>query len=162
MIVSDLLPAIDFSDRVLQRTENWVSPAPNQFSTNPVAESDTVLEFGTHAKEPASMKIIPTISDKPKTQGITSLNDTIPEQIDIDRAEPQPTTQPTFKLKDRELKVFQTLFYQPCQANTPGQIKWLNFLHAISKTGFTYQKLGGSAWQFTPSSFRCDTSYQLP
>jgi hypothetical protein len=33
----------------------------------------------------------------------------------------------------------------------PGEIPWLDFLHAMSAAGFTSEKLYGSVWQFNPT-----------
>ncbi|KAF7881482.1 hypothetical protein EAF00_011851 [Botryotinia globosa] len=50
------------------------------------------------------------------------------------------------------MRVFNTLFFQPGQNNTPGDVPWVEFLKAMGEMGFAAQKLYGSVWQFTPAS----------
>lgn len=48
----------------------------------------------------------------------------------------------------RALKVFRVLFYNPDVTSSPGEIPWNDFIHAMTCTGFSAQKLQGSIWQF--------------
>jgi hypothetical protein len=50
----------------------------------------------------------------------------------------------------RALKVFNTLFFNPAVASTPGEVSWNDFTYALVSTGkFAAEKMYGSVWQFT-------------
>ena len=67
----------------------------------------------------------------------------------------------TFKLKSRAFKVFKCLFYNPAQADLPGEVSWADFLFAMGATGFAPEKLFGSVWQFTPTGLDVERSIQF-
>lgn len=69
--------------------------------------------------------------------------------------------QPRFPVDKRSLKVFSTLFFQPSQTAQSGEIAWTDFLHAMSGTAFSVQKLYGSVWQFTPAEFGRQAQYPV-
>ncbi|PHH59720.1 hypothetical protein CDD81_2638 [Ophiocordyceps australis] len=49
----------------------------------------------------------------------------------------------------RALKVFRTVFQDAMTIQTPGEVVWQDFVHAMTSTGyFTAEKMYGSAWQF--------------
>jgi hypothetical protein len=50
----------------------------------------------------------------------------------------------------RALKVFKTIFFAPSITATPGEIKWPDFLHAMTSVNLTPEKLYGSVWHFNP------------
>lgn len=66
-----------------------------------------------------------------------------------------------FSVDARALKVFRTLFYTPSTSNTPGEVKWDDFLWAMTCTHFRPEKLHGSAWQFTPNGLDVETPIQF-
>lgn len=45
--------------------------------------------------------------------------------------------------------------------NQPGDTPWTDFLHAMVSTGFSAQKLQGSAWQFTPHNLDVEQPIQF-
>ena len=47
------------------------------------------------------------------------------------------------------------------EPNSPGEIPWSDFLHAMSHTGFEIEKLYGSTWQFTPTKLDVERSIQF-
>ncbi|PVH81923.1 hypothetical protein DL98DRAFT_621426 [Cadophora sp. DSE1049] len=73
----------------------------------------------------------------------------------------QPDMQPTLNVDKRALKVFNTLFYTPNQTSRPGEIPWIDFLRAMTSTGFAVQKLYGSILQFTPTKLDVERSIQF-
>jgi hypothetical protein len=149
----ELIPALDFSDRILQRTSDWIPVALN-ISTKIDVVFDEIPGFRENHEPTSSSKIaLPTPKIKLKTRGTNSDESLfVPKES---RENGQLEKRQIHKLKPRDLKVFRTLFHQPSQKNATavGQVKWLDFVHAMASigTGFTYQKLGGSAWQFTPT-----------
>ncbi|ERF73677.1 hypothetical protein EPUS_00930 [Endocarpon pusillum Z07020] len=58
----------------------------------------------------------------------------------------------------RAFKVFSTLFHVPNLTDTPGDVAWPDFLHAMASTGFQVVKLYGSVWQFTPTKLDVENS----
>jgi hypothetical protein len=47
--------------------------------------------------------------------------------------------------------VFMSIFHSPFLADPSEEIAWLDFLHAMAATGFMFERLCGSVWQFTPT-----------
>lgn len=143
--LGDLFPALDFSDRELQRTREWKPVASRQAGLLEALLSSSAFKHGT---EQTSKKFdVAAIKNKVKTRGASTETGQ-----DVALSAP-PGKQGSFKLKPRSLQVFQTLFYQPSETLVLGQIKWLDFVHAMTVgLGFTYQHLQGSAWQFAPPS----------
>ncbi|KAF2000517.1 hypothetical protein P154DRAFT_434676 [Amniculicola lignicola CBS 123094] len=69
--------------------------------------------------------------------------------------------QPTFHLDRRAYKVFKTLFHQPSSTDTPSEIQWVDFLHAMVATAFSAEKLQGSAWHFQPKNLDIERGIQF-
>ncbi|KAE9965791.1 hypothetical protein EG328_009400 [Venturia inaequalis] len=152
--IGDWMPAMDFSDRTLQRTSDWEpvekeiiddgSPAPSLDTGfgSPLCQEGEAISFRTAASE---------MKSKPKSRGTGRTEHTPFIQAQIQVLEEQVPGKPRlFHLKERDLKVFHGLFYQPSNENAVGKIKFHDFLHAMSSVGFSYQKMGGSAWLFVP------------
>lgn len=57
---------------------------------------------------------------------------------------------PTFTLPRRAHKVFGALFPNSSNPSQGGEVKWSEFLHAMTSIGFAAEKLYGSVWHFTP------------
>lgn len=152
----EVIPALDFSDRELQRTKNWIPPVRGgKYPSQAISHEPSFLS-GPHIEDVGLTKYASsTIKEKVKTRGTNPQGEVLaPEEQDapvIEETAAGPAT--VIKIKARDLKVFQTLFHQPSQdALTLGQVKWLDFVHAMASSGFEYQSLGGSAWQFVSSS----------
>jgi len=62
-----------------------------------------------------------------------------------------PEKPPKFEVDARALKVFKTIFFTPSISATPGEIKWPDFLHAMTSVGFAPEKLYGCVWHFSPT-----------
>jgi len=160
--------------RTLQRTPDWIELAPKvsledkkkkkkKKKGTQVEELMQGLELRSESTID-SKEAIQQQKDKVKTRGTAdaaaektlvkkSTNDTdVSSQIDH---------QPTFKLDKRALKVFSALFYQPSESSQPGEIPWIDFLHAMRETGFTAAKMGGSAWHFSPVNSDLGRSIQF-
>lgn len=79
-----------------------------------------------------------------------------------DNNQPVPTdVQPTFVVDARAHKVFRTLFSNPETTSSPGEIKWTDFLHAMTSVGFMAEKLYDSAWQFRPIRLNAERPIQF-
>lgn len=92
-----------------------------------------------------------TEKTKIKTKGLATgssppTEPATPATTTKDEEQPKP---PTVAVDARALKVFRTLFFNPGVTSSPGEVPWLDFVHAMTSTGqFTAEKLYGSAWQF--------------
>jgi len=155
-------------DRILQRTPDWIEPAPKVPSKNKkggaqVEELMQGLELRSeNTIENQEMK--QRQRDKIKTRGTAvaaaekaGAKDSTKE-ADISS---HVDHQPTFKLDKRALKVFSTLFYQPSASSIPGEIPWNDFLHAMREMGFTAAKMYGSVWHFSPANSDLGRSIQF-
>jgi hypothetical protein len=87
-------------------------------------------------------------ASKSKTHGLASFSDDIERPGNPDNQ--GSDHQPCFRLDKRACRVFRNLFHSPESRDQAGEIPWADFLHAMVSTGFSAQKLQGSAWQFTP------------
>ena len=142
----------------LQRTSPWVEPSKIILSEGakslhvPFAELELNrrrLTEQTTTKEEPTTKLKPKPKTKVKTRPVAAAVG--PQINDQDADEPgthDDTT--TFAVDARALKVFKTIFFTPSISATPGDIKWTDFLHAMTSTGFTPEKLYGSVWHFSP------------
>lgn len=153
-------------DRQLYRT-----PAFVEIAEEPRIESEAIdqeslhdsirhmqlnVERGTDGTSSGG-SILPA-KTKIRTRGIAR-----PESPNI---EPEDTTldsEPKIQVGKRASKVFSLLFPSPSssQSTQPGEIPWLDFLHAMCSTGFITEKLYGSVWQFTPTNLDVERSIQF-
>ncbi|CAI6332881.1 unnamed protein product [Periconia digitata] len=62
----------------------------------------------------------------------------------------QSDNQPIFHVDARALKVFRALFYTPSVSESPGDVAWNDFLHAMVSTGFQPEKFYCGVSHFTP------------
>jgi hypothetical protein len=90
----------------------------------------------------------PQVKAKVKTRGDTQLSEMTRADDEPERA--AEDAQPVYHVNRNIYKVFRTLFFVPSQTEQPGEVAWTDFLKAMKETGFTFQKLYGSVWQFTP------------
>ncbi|RDI78631.1 hypothetical protein Vi05172_g11353 [Venturia inaequalis] len=148
--LAEFLPALNFAGRVLQRTPDFVMQIPPTITV----DQPSSAELSTHLQQVAATinsDFSPAQKIKLKTRGANT-TDPVQETEESKAQDDQTASKQVFSLKARDHKVFRALFYQPSQDTTLGQIKWYDFLHAMISVGFTAQKLGGSAWQFTPTT----------
>ncbi|MCJ1396236.1 hypothetical protein MMC18_009125 [Xylographa bjoerkii] len=105
-----------------------------------------------------SSVVVPKENLKIKTRGAARDSPPTVEQA----AEDQPDHQPSFAVGKRALKVFSVLFYTPsAESDIPGEVPWLDFVHAMNSVGFAALKLYGSVWQFTPTKLDVERSIQF-
>ena len=144
-------------DRQVQRTPEWVDPVKDPRK----ATEDTVevlykplSQLGIGVEERIHRDIISEgpipAKVKNKTRGAARLpeSETTP---DLSEERQKLDIQPQFAVGKRAFKVFSILFHNPYLADTPGEVPWNDFLHAMAVTGFAPEKLYGSVWQFTPT-----------
>jgi hypothetical protein len=147
----DLIPAMEFTDHTLQRTSNWKLIRGRARRENTPRQDDGPVCSLRCPEGGSNENIVPAVKNKPKTRGKAPTTHFPLDQAQTQAKEKQSLAeQSIFWLKERDLKVFHCLFYQPLNEDALAKIKWLDFVHAMSSVGVTYQKLGGSAWQFTP------------
>jgi hypothetical protein len=155
------------SQRVPQRTPEWIEPAkapkPGAAAPDisilrkPLSELHFQLEQST--ERTINREKLSAPKAKVKSRGAAQLVETTSETEPLDRH--RPDTQPTFTVDNRALKTFKTLFFTPSTSSQPGEMAWGDFLHAMSSTGFTAEKLYGSVWQFTPTRLDVERSIQF-
>lgn len=149
--LAEFIPALDFAGRVLQRTPDFAVQIPPTIKLDQPSNPGFLAHFQESAANSTHNDFSPARKIKLKTR-VTNTTDPVPKSGDSNTQESQTISKQIFSLKARDHKVFRTLFYQPSQDTTLGQIKWFDFLHAMISVGFKAQKLGGSAWQFTPTT----------
>lgn len=155
------------SQRVLQRTPEWIEPAkvPKPGTAAPDISilrkplSELYFQLEQSTERTINREKLSAPKAKVKTRGAAQSVETTPETEPLDRH--RPDTQPTFTVDNRALKTFKTLFFTPSTSSQPGEVAWGDFLHAMSSTGFTAEKLYGSVWQFTPTRLDVERSIQF-
>ncbi|KAH7075133.1 hypothetical protein FB567DRAFT_453048 [Paraphoma chrysanthemicola] len=143
------------SERTLQRTSPWVESDNTSAKLAQARAPEYIyIPFANHIHDPT--KQITGVFDR-----LTIINNMekfrTPKTVHmIDKREKHDPPfrsevhMQSFQVDKRALKVFRTLFHSPLSYDQPGEIPWTEFLHAMVKTGFSAQKLSGSAWQFIP------------
>lgn len=158
--------------RLLQRTPEWVEPESKQGKKGAPA-NDTIealckplseIYFDLERRTESTTKKDPAAHQsktKQKTRGVgapepSTANDATAQSnlISLDQ-------QPTFEVDARALKVFRTIFYTPSSNSNPGEVPWMDFVHALVSTGFKHEKLYGSIWQFSPTRLDVERSIQF-
>lgn len=140
--------------RPVQRTPAWIkplkskSPPGSQDLHIPLAELELErrnLTEHTTLKNEQTLKL----KTKSKTRGVAIPGEA---QVVIQEGPEQDIQEnkPAFAVDARSLRVFKTIFFTPSISATPGEIKWVDFLHAMVSVGFEPEKLYGSVWHFTP------------
>ncbi|KAJ4359588.1 uncharacterized protein N0V89_000143 [Didymosphaeria variabile] len=160
----DLVAHLLSKDRAIQRTPEWLE---TENIRKPIQQDEYVYQPFSRLLHDRSKQITGTFdrtssSDKaakPKTKGIAAPNaDAHPPETPLEA--PEPTI---ISVDKRAYKVFRTIFHSPNNPDTPGEIPWTDFLHAMVAAGFSAEKLYGSAWSFTPkvSSVGVERSIQF-
>jgi hypothetical protein len=154
------------SERTLKRTPEWIEPekiseiSPQNVDieslVKPLSDMYFDLELRTERTVDRSSRSVQPAA-RAKTKGTpASSAPTIPTPA-ADKAD----TQHTFQLDNRSFKVFRALFHTPSLGSTPGEVPWMDFLHAMVSTGFEPQKLYGSVWMFSPTGLDVERSIQF-
>lgn len=157
-----------------ERTPAWIEP-PKVEKAGPQADdhcSSVASSFGglfiDAQKDSCSMRPAAPKA-KIKTRGVARAPPPEPAETERRRlatsasestASPSSSSSPTdvtppeekLKVDRRALAVFETLFHRPSPGAQPGEVAWAEFTHAMHRVGFGVEKLGGSAWQFTPGA----------
>jgi hypothetical protein len=162
---SELVEGIS-GERTLQRTPPWKEPDhASRTTTSPQEAEYLYMPIPNSLHDPTKQitgvfdKLAIVANEKTKTQGTGPRETGAQEVVAVpDVAE---DVQPTFRLDQRAHKVFRTLFHSPMLRNQPGETPWSDFLHAMASTGFSVQKLQGSAWQFTPQNLDVEQPIQF-
>ncbi|KAK7703128.1 hypothetical protein SLS57_011071 [Botryosphaeria dothidea] len=153
--------------RILQRTPEWVEPA--KAPQKPAGDIDSLrkplselyfdLERRTEHTIDRSGASAPRTKEKTRGSAQTSDEVATPSVEPLERH--LPDKRPSFAVDKRAHKVFSTLFYTPSASSQPGEVAWTDFLHAMTSTGFTPEKLYGSVWQFSPTKLDVERSIQF-
>ncbi|GJJ74588.1 hypothetical protein EMPS_06946 [Entomortierella parvispora] len=156
------------SDRTLQRTPDWVEPAPavsvQEKKKKEVQVEELMLGLELRSESTTdNNEMKQQQKEKVKTRGTAASAETslAPETTEETDDSAPVDQEPTFKLDSRALKVFSTLFHQPSMTSLPGEIPWIDFLYAMRKMGFTETKMYGSVWHFSPVGTDLGRSIQI-
>ncbi|KAF2795446.1 hypothetical protein K505DRAFT_406918 [Melanomma pulvis-pyrius CBS 109.77] len=149
----DFIQTLLTGGRVMQRTPPWVDVPTEAARGPPSPQADYIYEPLSQTLHESSKQITGAFDklsistkEKPKTRGIAM---PIEEPAEPDLALENDLKQ-VISLDKRSYKVFKTIFHSPNSPDHPGEIAWVDLLHAIVAAGFSAEKLHGSAWQFTP------------
>ncbi|EPE03056.1 hypothetical protein F503_08670 [Ophiostoma piceae UAMH 11346] len=161
--------------RLLQRTPEWVEPppkAPKEAGSGADALAGSLAAVHVHSGPPPSSSRKDVLAEaaarsakaKAKTRGQARgqhVANTDDNDTDTGTQPPVPDVQPRIAVDARALKVLRILFFDPAANTTPGEVAWLDFLHALQATGFVAQKLYGSVWHFQPMTLDVERSIQF-
>lgn len=152
----DLVAHLLRSDRAIQRTSEWIERGRSK---------SAITEEREHAYKPFSTVFHDATKQVTGTFDRASLSDKAPKVKARGTAAPTSDEEPqpgiahesnevasTFDVDKRAHKVFRSLFHSPNNPDTPGEIPWPDFFHAMVSIGFSAEKLHGSAWSFTPQT----------
>jgi hypothetical protein len=132
--------------RILQRTAPWEEPKVTKGTKASVTDQQFELELRTQRTIGTDGKT--AVKTKSKKRGTARTeNDAASGNAARDN-EPEDKV---FTVNKRVYKVFTALFHSPSSPDRPGEIAWQDFLQAMAATGFMFEKLYGSVWQFTPT-----------
>jgi hypothetical protein len=134
--------------RILQRTAPWVEPAKEVKGTKAYA-ADQHLELELRTQRTIGPDGNFAAKVKEKKRGTARVEPD--NSSSLKTATNEEVKEKKFTVNKRVYKVFTTLFHSPNSPDRPGEIVWQDFLHAMAATGFMFEKLYGSVWQFTPT-----------
>ncbi|KAF2108677.1 hypothetical protein BDV96DRAFT_616222 [Lophiotrema nucula] len=161
----DLVEHLLTKERILQRTPPWTAPTKPTQVSHTLANQDYNYEYLSPTLHDSTKDITGNFNklsvaskQKTKTHGIADptigSSEILQQPVSIEE-------QQIFRVDKRTYKVFKTIFHSPNSPDQPGEIPWIDFLYAMSCTGFSAEKLHGSAWHFTPCKTKlsgCDRS----
>lgn len=159
----------DISRVLSEHRELYSTPAWTELPEESKVESESQQPEPSHwparpfslSTEHESRSTAPDLDTLPLRAKIKIRGVSHPQQAQIDSEQSEdiePGLPQRIVVGKRAFKVFSTLFHLPSQSDQPGEIPWLDFVHAMSSTGFVPEKLGGSIWQFTPTKLDVERS----
>ncbi|KAJ9615043.1 hypothetical protein H2200_001117 [Cladophialophora chaetospira] len=148
----DLFLLYDPDARHTRRTPPWL-PLPVQSSSETISEKDdpTVSNLASQPEKPGRWRYEQP-RHKIKTRGpSTSAEPQVGRLLHTPTSALEFSGLPTkFELKDRALKVFNTLFHTQSSDAPKREVCWDDFRYAMRSVGFVGEKLYGSVWHFVP------------
>ncbi|EFX05786.1 hypothetical protein CMQ_3855 [Grosmannia clavigera kw1407] len=155
--------------RLLQRTPAWVERPARPQSTTTAAEAlaQPLATLHLNTETPSARKELRDAAaavgakTKAKTRGEASAVQSAEAKKQATASASDLDPQPCFVVDARALKVFRIVFFDPAANTTPGEVGWLEFLHALQAVGFVAEKLYGSVWHFQPTTLDVERSIQF-
>lgn len=133
----------------LRRTEDWKDAETAPLVGRLAAVN---LDFGHEEKAPATEVARPpkkkSKKKKRKAQVPESENiqDARPNEAEDDTTQPE---KPRISVSKRAWEVFHDgLWFVPKEKKKPAELRWQDFLHAMTSLGFNATKMFGSVWRF--------------
>ncbi|CAJ2506807.1 Uu.00g079930.m01.CDS01 [Anthostomella pinea] len=157
-LLGDLL-----SQNGLVRTESWVEPLCSKKKDRLAAQvsfEPAYLLPHTAPVANARSEILLPSRGKVKTRG-TPISQSFDAAGSMIEEEQTDAPRQVFKVKDRALRVFKTLFHDDSGEASPGEIPWTDFCFAMASMGFAHGKLFGSFWNFHPTDEKAHRSIQF-
>ncbi|KAK7718590.1 hypothetical protein SLS64_002547 [Diaporthe eres] len=140
-----------FQGRQLLRTADWVEPVTStKKKPLQIAPPEVLVQsFGGLNIDDNKVENFPIEKTKIKTRGTPGPQAYASKQAQETEQEDQGPAR-IIQVDRRALKVFRTLFHTPSSTSKPGEVPWIDFMHAMRSAGFEMEKLYGSVWQFKP------------
>lgn len=155
-ILTDRLERVLVNGPKLERTPAWVEPPEKAPKEEPqdfnAAQPFGGMPMGVETRRSSDERPKSKAKNKVKSRGVPRPPVAELKSLHIDEAPPPQPARPRFLVDRRAYSVFDMLFYRPLvgAASRPGEIPWVEFVYAMHHVGFSVERLGGSAWQFTP------------
>lgn len=147
-----LLPSL--AQRELQRTPEWIEPTPvaaqEGTEINSITESFSTTNLDKSTPGSAFPRKNILLKPKTKSQGAPSVSK-LGDTMAIEETAATQYSLSRITIGKRAYKVFATIFRSPTEDGVPGELPWMDFLHALSSVGFSVEKLDCSAWIFRPT-----------
>ncbi|KAG6357176.1 hypothetical protein INS49_015054 [Diaporthe citri] len=134
----------------LKRTKDW-----GDAETAPLVGrlAAVNLNLGHEEKAPATEVARPSKKSKKKKRKAPvpeseNIEDPRPNEAEDDTTQPK---KPSISISKRAWQVFHDgLSFVPKEKKKPAELRWQDFLHAMTSLGFSATKMFGSVWRFDP------------
>ncbi|KIK68788.1 hypothetical protein GYMLUDRAFT_36279 [Collybiopsis luxurians FD-317 M1] len=142
--------------REIERTPEWVEPLTgcnDSSASHYTAMEDklALLELQNRTESTVGQDRSPTRpKEKVKTRRTAAGADGHPAGGPaVGAVETCPPPHSPILVPRRAYKTLMRVFHTPSPDRVPGEVSWMDFLHAMTSAGCTAKRLMGSAWMFT-------------
>ncbi|KAJ9610246.1 hypothetical protein H2200_005023 [Cladophialophora chaetospira] len=162
--LDDILRRYSKRTRTIYRTLPY-RPMERRKPTSPAVAPSAMPSTSTWLPQSPERFTPETPGTKVKTRGAASSSSdasSISQNAPLEAAtHDEESSVPQFRLKERALAVFHTLFRSNGSDHQQSEVDWKDFLHAMTKVGFSAEKLYGSVWHFTPMQFAAPRGFHV-
>jgi hypothetical protein len=163
----DMVTRLLSSSRVIQRIPEWIEPdkaREGRSKNEPVIQQPSAIIHDRTTQVTGSFDrgSIPAKPAKIKTRGHAAPASVYGDpQLQATTPQSAVSTIKIFKVDKRTHRVFCALFHSPNDQDLPGEIAWMDFLHALVAIGFSAEKVHGSAWNFVPRTIDAEVERSI-